>query len=250
MFTDIVGYTTLMLGNEQQALDLLNKNREIQASLAAEYRGELLKEIGDGTLLCFDSAVDAVRCALNIQQSARTIPNLELRIGIHIGDVVFRDGDVFGDGVNIASRIEPFASPRGICITEPVFQMVKNNSGWRTQYQGIRDLKNVDQPLGIYSLHHEDQPVQASVALKSNRKSIAVLPFTNISNDPEQEYFCDGLTEDILNNLTYVDDLQVVSRTSIFALKGKKENIREIGRLLSMTRILTISGIIQDLKKP
>ena len=243
MFTDIVGYTALMSRNESEAMQLLQKNREIQNTLAEKHQGELLKEIGDGTLLCFHSAFDAVQCAIEIQKSCKEVPELVLRIGIHLGDVLFENGDVFGDGVNVASRIEPFANAGGICISEQVFQMIQNKPGGEAEFIGEKKLKNVERPVGIYAISEKISPSSGPKSKSvrqtdSNIKSIAVLPFTNMSNDSEQEYFCDGLTEDILNNLTCVDDLQIVSRTSSFALKGKNQDIREIGRALGAQNIV------------
>ena len=116
MFTDIVGYTSLMSRDEQKALSILEKNRTLQKRLAKKHHGEFLKEMGDGTLLCFQSALDAVRCAMAIQESVKDDPVLNLRIGIHLGDIVFKEGDVFGDGVNVTSRIEQLAEAGGICI--------------------------------------------------------------------------------------------------------------------------------------
>ncbi len=128
MFTDIIGYTALMSKDEQKALALLQKNRDLQKSLAKKHNGEFLKEMGDGTLLCFQSALDAVRCAMEIQQSVEDDPDLNLRIGIHLGDIVFKDGDVFGDGVNVASRIERLAESGGICISEQIHLLIRDRS--------------------------------------------------------------------------------------------------------------------------
>ena len=233
-----------MSRDEQKAMQLLQKNRDIQNSLAEKHTGELLKEIGDGTLLCFHSAFDAVQCAVEIQKSCKDVPELVLRIGIHLGDVLFENGDVFGDGVNVASRIEPFAHAGGICISEQVFQMIQNKPGWKAEFIGEKKLKNVERPVGIYAIKEQhsspvtDNDSGTPEMSNSVNKSIAVLPFTNMSNDTEQEYFCDGLTEDILNNLTCVDDLQIVSRTSSFALKGKNQDIREIGLALGAQNIV------------
>ncbi len=242
MFTDIVGYTALMSRDEQNAMQLLQKNRDIQNSLAEKHTGELVKEIGDGTLLSFRSAFDAVQCAIEIQKSCKEVPELVLRIGIHLGDILFENGDVFGDGVNVASRIEPFANAGGVCISEQVFQIIQNKPGLKAEFIGEKKLKNVDRPIGIYVIKEQHSPMTDNSGTpemsNSENKSIAVLPFTNMSNDSEQEYFCDGLTEDILNNLTCVDDLQIVSRTSSFALKGKNQDIREIGRALGAQNIV------------
>ena len=158
MFTDIIGYTALMSKDEQKALALLNKNRDLQKSLAKKHNGEFLKEMGDGTLLCFQSALDAVQCAMEIQESLKDDPNLNLRIGIHLGDIVFKEGDVFGDGVNVASRIENLAEPGGICISGQIFKIIKNKPGIDTVFLGERRLKNVEDPVMIYSLIGEGLP--------------------------------------------------------------------------------------------
>jgi adenylate cyclase len=243
MFTDIVGYTALMSKDERKAMQLLQKNREIQESLAEEHNGELLKEMGDGTLLCFPSALDAVRCALEIQRSAYADPDLKLRIGIHLGDILFREGDALGDGVNVASRIEPLAETGGVCISEQVLQAVRSQPEIEARFIGEKTLKNVGHPLRVYSVTHRDQSTESpdsssSEELNPGRRSIAVLPFTNMSDDKKQEYFCDGIAEDILNDLTQVKGLHVVARTSSFAFNGKNQDIREIGRRLGAHTIV------------
>jgi len=243
MFTDIVGYTAIMSRDEQKALALLQMNRDLQTSLADKYNGEFLKEMGDGTLLCFQSALDAVRCAVDIQQSVKDNPDLKLRIGIHLGDIVFKESDVFGDGVNVASRIERLAGPRCICISEEVYRSVRNQPDINAVFIDEKRLKNVDQPVKIYtlsdgSLHtHPSEP--PSLRKKySIEKSIAVLPFVNMSADPEQEYFCDGMSEEILNALAQINNLRVIARTSAFAFKGQNIDVREIGKKLDVTAIL------------
>ena len=129
MFTDIVGYTALMGDDEPKALQLLQHNRELLKPIIKQFHGEWLKEIGDGTLSSFNSAVEAVNCALAIQHVIKDDPDLRLRIGIHVGDVVFEEGDVFGDGVNVASRIEPLAEPGGVCVSDRVYEDIKNKPG-------------------------------------------------------------------------------------------------------------------------
>jgi adenylate cyclase len=192
MFTDIVGYTSLMSKNEQDTMTLLQKNHEIQNLVAEEFEGELLKEMGDGTLLCFNSAFDAVQGAQRIQELSKKVPGLVLRIGVHLGDVIFKDGDVFGDGVNVASRIEPFAKAGGICISEQILQMVENKTGFEAEFIGEKKLKNVDRPIAIYAITEPTFTSQreTKVAPILKEKSIAVLPFSNMSNDSDQEYFC------------------------------------------------------------
>ncbi len=158
MFTDIVGYTALMGEDEASALQLLQKNRDLQKSLIQEHKGEWLKEMGDGSLSSFSSAVEAVICALEIQRSLKDDPDLTLRIGIHIGDVVFEKGDVFGDGVNVASRIEPMAEPGGICISDRVYDDIQNKPDIDAVYLGEKELKHVKRPIKVYALTGEGLP--------------------------------------------------------------------------------------------
>ena len=285
MFTDIVGYTALMSKDEQNALRILQKNRDIQKPLIEKYNGEWLKEMGDGTLSCFASVVDAVNCALEIQRSLMDDSELTLRIGIHLGDVVFSEGDVFGDGVNITSRIEPLAPPGGICITEKVYSDLRNKPGIQAVSLGEKKLKNVDRPIKVYALTIEGPPtalVEPSVDRKTEPaplkklsrriligsalillailglyavysryfavpttgpsvdeiKSIAVLPFVNMSADKDQEYFCDGLAEELLNMLAKVKGLRVTARTSSFSFKGKDVDIATIGEKLNVESVL------------
>ncbi|MCH8024395.1 MAG: tetratricopeptide repeat protein, partial [Candidatus Marinimicrobia bacterium] len=162
MFTDIVGYTALMGKDEQKALDLLHQNRDFLKPLIQAYNGEWLKEIGDGTLSSFASAVEAVNCALEIQQTLLDDPDLQLRIGIHIGDVVFEGGDVFGDGVNVASRIEPLAEPGGICVSEQIYDSIRNKPDIGTAFLGAKMLKNVDHPIQVYALTGEGLPTPST----------------------------------------------------------------------------------------
>jgi len=245
MFTDIVGYTSLMSKNEQKAFQILQKNRDIQKPLIKKFNGELLKEMGDGTLSSFGSVIDAVNCALDIQNSLIDEAELKLRIGIHIGDVVFDGGDVFGDGVNVASRIENLAEVGGTCVSGQVYANVRNKPNIETTFLGEKTLKNVDEPIKIYSLIRKGLPTtltKSETTLKpstmKSKPSIAVLPFINMSTNQEQEYFCDGMAEEILNALANVEDLRVVARTSSFVFKGKHEDIREIGKKLNVETVL------------
>ncbi len=161
MFTDIVGYTILMGENESKALKLLEKNRTLLKSMIEQFRGEWLKEMGDGTLSCFASAVDAVNCALGIQQTLKEDPELTLRIGIHIEDVVFESGDAFGDGVNVASRIEPLAEPGGICVSGRVYSYIQKIPDIQAIFLGEKALKHVKRPVKIYALKRKDLPIPA-----------------------------------------------------------------------------------------
>jgi len=241
MFTDIVGYTALMGKNEKKALALLHKNREIQKHCIVKYNGRWLKEMGDGTLSSFKTITDAIHCAIEIQKDSKEEPQLKLRIGIHLGEVVFEGEDVFGDGVNIASRIEAIGQEGEIVVSEVVYQNIKNQEGIITQFIKEVQLKNLNDPIKIYRVGDE---TLASVKSRNSEdldeylNSIAVLPFTNMSNDPEQEYFCDGLSEDLLNLLAQIKGLKVAARTSAFYFKDKNVNITEIGNQLKVRTVL------------
>ncbi len=243
MFTDIVGYSTLMSKDEAQALQALDRNRELLKPLIEGSNGEWLKEIGDGTLSSFASAVEAVQCAIQIQAALGDDPNLRLRIGIHIGDVVFRDGDVFGDGVNIASRLEPLAEPGGICISDRVYADIRNQSSIRTEHLGRKTLKGLPEPMDVYAVsaadsQAQDHPEMGPSSAAGAIPAIAVLPFVNMSSDPENDYFCDGMSEELIDGLAKVSGLRVVARTSAFAFKGQTQDIREIGHRLNVSSVL------------
>ena len=243
MFTDIVGYTALMSQDEQKALSVLQKNRDIQKPLVEKFNGKFLKEMGDGTLLCFQSALDAINCAMEIQESVKDDADLNLRIGIHLGDIVFKGGDVFGDGVNVASRIEHLAKAGGIFISGQVYDAVRNKPGIKAVFIGEKMLKNISHPVKIYTLlsepfpeRHNESPATSMDKVREN--SIAVLPFIDMSQQKDQEYFCEGMAEELINALTKVTRLQVASRTSAFQFKGKGYDISEIGRKLNVQSVL------------
>ena len=244
MFTDIVGYTAVMGENEQKAFDLLYKNRKLQKPIVEEFGGVWIKEIGDGVLVSFHTVTDAVQCAISIQESCHKLPDLKLRIGIHLGEVVFEDGDVFGDGVNIASRLQTVAPIGGIWVSESVYKNVSNKKEIETKFVREEILKNVKEPIRIYEIVANVENGITSSAPEKHlteiklEKSIAVLPFTNMSNDPEQEYFSDGMAEEILNSLSHLRDLKVVGRTSSFQFKGKNIDLREVGEKLGVATVL------------
>ena len=250
MFTDIVGYTALMGEDEQKAFDLLEKNRDIQRPIIEQFGGRWIKEIGDCVLASFSTVFDAVMCAGSIQQSASQVPDLQLRVGIHLGDVIFENNDVFGDGVNIASRLQTIAKAGGIYISESVYNSIHNKKGITANFLREEMLKNVKDPVKVYEVFIAlaDGLVQSTQRIPSQKenessritpaKSIAVMPFVNMSNDPEQEYFSEGIAEEILNSLTHIKDLKVAGRSSSFQFKGKNIDLREAGEKLGVRTVL------------
>ncbi|HEY2650101.1 MAG TPA: adenylate/guanylate cyclase domain-containing protein [Puia sp.] len=239
MFTDIVGYTALMGSDEQKAFILLKKNRELQKPLIESFNGRFIKELGDGIMASFNSVSDSVYAAIKIQETCKASNDFQLRIGIHLGEVVFENDDVFGDGVNIASRIQAITEPGCIYVSETVSANVSNKKGIFSRFIREERLKNVREPVRIYELLDSDGKISPETSSQSKDKnSIAILPLINMSNDPEQDYFCDGISEEIMNALGQLNNLRVVARTSAFSFKGKNIDVREIGRALNVSTIL------------
>ena len=237
MFTDMVGYTALMGDDERKALSLLERNFGIQKPLVHQFRGQWLEEIGDGALSSFESAVDAVYCALAIQQAAAD-EDFKLRIGLHLGDVVFRGTQVHGDGVNIASRVQAKAKHGGVTVSGQIYDAVRNHSDLLFAARGVQELKNVAHAVLLYDVQATRSIHPESPAALHIEKSIAVLPFANLSSDEDNEYFSDGMSEELLNALSRLSGLRVAGRTSCFAFKGKNEDLRGIGRQLNVSHIL------------
>lgn len=242
VFADMVGYTALMQENEQLARLKRSRVKEVFETSLGNFHGTILQQYGDGSLTIFSSAIDAVHCAIDIQQHLQQEPKVELRIGIHTGDVTVDEGAIYGDGVNLASRIESLAVPGSVFISEKVFDEVKNQEDIRSHELGFFELKNVKQPVRVFAISNSGIVVPAREALQGKTRQpvnrLAVLPFVNMSADPENEYFSDGITEEILNALTKVEGLQVTSRTSVFAFKGKQADIRDIAIKLNVDKIL------------
>lgn len=266
MFTDIVSYSKLMSQNEQHALDVMRKNRSIQKSLVEQHNGKWVKEIGDGVLAMFQTAYDSQQCALAIQKAIREKCNHQIRIGIHLGDITIEDGDAFGDGVNIAARIQSIADPGGIYISESVHKAVMARSDQPVHDLGEICLKNIAYPIGIYALLGEGLPSPSNENQKSevwNKKpprtnsvdstneerstvnhlgtsdlSIAVLPFRNLSADQENQYFADGVMGDILNKLQQMHELKVISQTSVEQYRNTTKSISQIGSELGVCYLL------------
>ena len=240
MFTDIVGYTALMGKDEDAAFKLLEKNRLLHKSIIQEFGGKWLKEMGDGTLISFNSVSDAVNCAKRIQESFIKEGKISLRIGIHQGEVVFDNEDVFGDGVNIAARIEAIAPAGGIYISESVSRNIENK-GIAVEFVGEKILKNVKYPIRIYQvIGHDEEGNESELTIGHSIQdnSIAVLPFVNMSSDPEQEYFSDGLTEEIITDLSQLGNLLVISRSSMMTFKGTNKKIKEIANEVNVRFVL------------
>jgi len=242
MFTDMVGYTAMMQENEKLAKVLRNKHREVLERLVFEHRGQVLQYYGDGTLSIFGSVIESAMCASKIQQELQTEPKVPLRIGLHAGDVVYDDEGVYGDGVNIASRIENIAVPGSVLISDKINDELKNHQEISTVFLGKYNLKNVKSPVKLYAITVNGLVIPSYRELEgktiNSDNSIAVLPFLNLSAEKDNEYFSDGITEELLNALAKVEGLLVTSRTSSFAFKGKNIDIREIGRQLGVKTVL------------
>jgi non-specific serine/threonine protein kinase len=220
---------------------MLAKNRKIHQALIKKFHGTLIKEVGDGTLASLSLASDAVRCAMDIQKESKR-QQVPLKIGIHEGEMVFEGADVLGDGVNVASRLQEMSVEGCILISGAVYRDVKNKPGINTLFMEERMLKNVDEPVKVYQVISEEDfksdNRESSPHLIPGKKSIIVLPFENMSSDPEQEYFSDGLTEEIITDLSHVHDLLVISRNSAMTFKGTRKKTREIAREVNVRFVL------------
>jgi len=231
-----------MQENEQRAKLLRDRQRRILQQIIPAYNGRIIQYYGDGSLSLFDSAIDAVLCSTEIQKALQKEPQVPLRIGIHTGDVVYDDEGAYGDSVNLASRIEALAAPGSVLVSDKVFDEIKNQAGIETKSLGRFKLKNVKREVDVYAISNEGLviPSPAYTGINAGKeKTIAVLPFVNMSADPENEYFSDGMSEEILNALTKVDGLQVTARSSSFYFKGKNEDIRQIGSKLGVATVLS-----------
>jgi len=286
MFTDIVGYTALMGDDEQRAFEILRKNREIQKPLIKQYNGTWIKELGDGVLASFNTVTDAVMCSGAIHKACSSVEGLQLRIGIHQGEVVFENNDVFGDGVNIASRLQTLAPIGGTFVSEAVYKNVSNKKEIITGFIREEQLKNVSEPVKIYEVTLKEnsayQPETfqdlkkpgkslpaknkkfvfgvtaililgalltyflffapkretASARTIAAEKSIAVLPFKNMSEEKENQHFADGMMDEILNKLSKIKEFRVVSRTSVEQYRDTKKSVGQIAKELGVFYIL------------
>jgi adenylate cyclase len=248
---DVAGYSRLMGVDEEGTLAALKTcRRAIIDPKIAEHRGRIVKTTGDGALVEFASAVDAVRCAMEIQRVMAVrnadIPEsrrVEFRIGINVGDIIIDEGDIYGDGVNIAARIEGIAEPGGISISEDAWRQVQGKVAASFVDAGEQSLKNIARPVRVYRLDLAPKPAAASKVPRPtlalpDKPSIAVLAFNNMSGDPEQEYFSDGISEDIITDLSKLSELHVIARNSTFIYKGKPVDVKQVGRDLGVRYVL------------
>jgi len=284
MFSDIAGYTAIMGRDEQEGLEARAAHRELLRTILPGFNGRLLGDLGDGALSSFQSAIDAVNCARAFQAASANNPQVKIRVGIHVGDVLFSDNTVLGDGVNIASRIVALAPPGGICISERVYEEIRNQRGMAVRSLGQKNLKNVNRPIGVYVMSEgaDAQAGSESSMPKSGRiarmaiavagviafaaiayvvalrrssqaptvaaspsgkaqviRSIAVLPLDNYSGDPNQEYFADGMTDELTSDLATISQLRVISRGSAMRFKGEhRPPTPEIARLLNVDAVV------------
>ena len=239
MFVDLAGFTSLSQRNEALAMRLVEECRGIVRPLFIKHEGREVKTIGDGFLVEFESALEAVRCAFVIQQTLHTLNSgrrsderLALRIGIHVGDVIRSAGDVMGDAVNIASRIEPLAQPGGVSISRQVYDQVKNKFEFPFISMGSRQLKGLAGALEVFSVSFPWDKEEEGPPALLDPKRLAVLPLANISNDPNDEYFADGMTEELISTISRIRGLRVIARTSAMQYKGQTKRISEIGNEL------------------
>ena len=242
MFTDIVGYTALMQGDEAKAAQARARHRSVFEKEHKLHQGEILQYYGDGTLSVFQSVVEAVKCAIVIQRELQKGDEVPMRIGLHLGDIVFDGTEVYGDGVNLSSRIESMGIAGAILLSESVTEELKNQKNISTVSLGHFEFKNITEPLEVFAVTNEGIKIPVPSQLKGKRKelskTIAVLPFVNMSSNIENEYFTDGMTEEIINALAKIKSLKVTSRTSSFFFKNKNISIAQIGRELNVSTIL------------
>jgi TolB-like protein len=243
---DVAGYSRLIEADEEGTLGRLKSLRaEIIDPKIAGLRGRIVKTTGDGLLVEFASIVDALRCAAEMQaamaESNNPLPSdrrIDLRIGINVGDIVVEDGDIFGDGVNVAARLEGLAEPGGICVSARVREEATGRLDFAFEDIGEQQLKNISRPVHVFRVVTGQKPVPAPALALPDKPSIAVLPFANLSGDPEQEYFADGMVEEIITALSRIRWLFVIARNSSFTYKGQAVDVKQVGRELGVGYVL------------
>ena len=244
---DIAGYSRLMGADEEGTLAQLKAHRHAQLDpKIEEHQGRIVKTTGDGMLAEFASVVDALRCAIEIQRGMlernADVPQerrIEFRVGINVGDIIFDGGDIYGDGVNVAARLEGLAEPGGICVSGRVQEDARGKLDIAFEDAGEQQLKNIAWPVRVYRVRLSGEAAQSRPALAlPDKPSIAVLPFTNMSGDPEQDYFADGMTEDIITGLSRARWLFVIARNSSFAYKGRSTDVKQVAHELGVRYVL------------
>jgi TolB-like protein/Tfp pilus assembly protein PilF len=245
MLTDIVGYTALTQADEALTLALLDEHSSLLRRLFAEHAGREIKCTGDGFLVEFASALQAVRCAVEIQRGLHerngAVPigrAIQVRIGIHLGDIVHRDNDIFGDSVNITARIEPLAEPGGICLSRQVYDAVWNKVDLRMASLGKREFKNLEIPIEVYEMELPWAREAAASRQRADLSRLVVLPLVSMSPDPNDAYFADGLTEEMIFSLSKVGELQIIALTSAMKYRGAQKSVSEIGNELGVGAVL------------
>ncbi len=245
---DVKNYTRLMGENEIATIQTIKAYRVVMTTLIQEYRGRVVDSPGDNLLAEFGSVVDAVECAEKIQRELKVRNDelsknrkMEFRIGINLGDVIEDEERIYGDGINIAARLEGLAEGGGICISGTVYEHIKNKLPLEYHYMGEHFVKNITEPVRVYQVKMDTKTAFAEVNKKINlpdKPSIAVLPFTNMSGDPEQEYFSDGITEDLITDLSKISGLFVIARNSVFTYKGEPVKVEKVGQELGVRYVL------------
>ena len=244
---DVAGYSRMMGQDEAGTLARLKAlRRELVDPKIAEHRGRIVKTTGDGLLVEFPSVVEAVSCALAVQRAIveRNVAiseekRIAFRIGVNLGDIIVEDGDIHGDGVNIAARLEGIAEPGGICISDDAYRQVHGKVDAKFADLGEQNLRNISRPIRVHrALLNRRPAAPASTLPLPDKPSIAVLPFENISDDPEQEYFADGMVEEIITALSKVRWFFVIARNSSFTYKGRAVDVKQVGRELGVHYVL------------
>jgi len=245
---DVKGYSILIADDEIFTIKMIKEYRGIMSQCIEQHNGRVVDSPGDNVLAEFASAVDAVQCAVEIQkqlqkENERLVEDkrLEFRIGVNIGDVVQDEDRIYGDGVNIASRIEGLADPAGICVSRSAYDQIKKKLGFGFEYMGEHPVKNISEPVRVYKVLMDSdspKPLVAEPLELPDKPSIAVLPFVNMSGDQSQDYFSDGLTEQIINGICKVSNLFVIARNSSFTYKGKSVNVQQVGKELGVRYVL------------
>ncbi len=246
MSIDVVGYSRLMGEDEAGTLAALTGHREefINPEIGA-HQGRIVKLMGDGALVEFPSVVAAVECAVAIQRGmaernaeVSEDRRIEFRIGINLGDIIVEGDDIYGDGVNIAARLEALAEPRGICVSATVYELVAGKTDAEFEDLGEHKVKNIAKPVRVWHWRLGEAPARRSPGVVADRPSIAVLPFDNLSGDSEQEYFADGIVEDIITALSKIRWLDVIARNSTFAYKGTSPDVRRVAEELGVRYVI------------